>query len=128
MRQAELQRSYCGEFSEICFPAELSNFPLSSRSRTIFEIISSASLKICSFMVCDILSYEDMTFCHTAKFFSVFLSLRLENWSSIGNACQKACGGVAWCSELCGGHSVWEFTATLGLHTEKTSWSGAEAH
>lgn len=128
MRQAELERSYFGELSEIRFSAELSSFPLSSRSRTIFEIISSASLKICSFMVCDILSYEDMTFCHTAKFFSVFFSLRLENCSSICNACQKACGGVASCSELCGWHSVGEFTATVGLHTEKTSWSGAEAH
>ena len=128
MRQAELERSYFGEFSEICFPAELSSFPLSSRSRTIFEIISSASLKICSFMVCDILSYEDMTFCHTAKFFPVFFSLRLENYFSICNACQKACGGLASCSELCGGHSVGEFAATVGLHTEKTSGSGADAH
>ena len=76
-------------------------------------------------MVCDILSYEDMTFCHTTKFFSVFFSLRLGNWSSIGNACRKACGGVAWCSELCEWHLVWKFTAPLGLHTEKNSWSGA---
>ena len=79
-------------------------------------------------MVRDILSYECMTFCHTDKFFSVFFSLRLENCSSICAACQKACGGLASCSELCGGHSVGEFTATVGLHTEKTSWSGAEAH
>ena len=128
MRQAELQRSYFGELSEICFPAELSSFPLSRRSSTILEIISNASLKICSFMVCDILSYEDMTFCHTAKFCSVFFSLRLENYLSICNACLHACGGLARCSELCGGHSVWEFAATVGLHTEKTSWSGAEAH
>lgn len=128
MRQAELQRSYFGEFSEIRFSAELSNFPLSSRSRTIFEIISSASLKICSFMACVILSYECMTFCHTDKFFSVFFSLRFQNLPSIYNACRKACGGLASCSELCGGHSVWEFTATVGLHTEKTSGSGADAH
>ena len=128
MRQAELQRSYSGEFSEIRFSAELSNFPLSSRSRTIFEIISSASLKICSFMACVILSYECMTFCHTAKFFSVFFSLRLGNCRSIYNACRKACGGVASCSELRGGHSVGEFTATVGLHTEKTSGSGADAN
>lgn len=128
MRQAELQRSYFGEFSEIRFSAELSSFPLSRRSRTILEIISNASLKICSFMACVILSYECMTFCHTDKFFSVFFSLRLENCSSICNACQKACGGVASCSELRGGHSVGEFTATVGLHTEKTSGSGADAH
>ena len=128
MRQAELQRSYFGELSEICFPAELSSFPLSRRSRTILEIISNTSLKICSFMVCDILSYECMTFCHTDKFFSVFFSLRLENYLSICNACQKACGGVASCSELCGWHSVWEFTATVGLHTEKISGSGADAN
>lgn len=128
MRQAELQRSYFGEVSEIRFSLELSNFPLSRRSKTILEIISNASLKICSFMVCDILSYEDMTFCHTTKFFSVFFSLRSGNCSSIYNACRKACGGVASCSELRGGHSVGEFTATVGLHTEKTSGSGADAH
>ena len=128
MRQAELQRSYFGGFSKFFGEFELSIFPLSSKSITIFAIISIASLKICSFMACVILSYECMTFCHTNKFFSVFFSLRLENYLSICDACQKACGGVAWCSELCGGHSVWEFTATLGLHTEKTSWSGAEAH
>ena len=128
MRQAELEWSYFGGFSKFFGEFELSIFPLSSKSITIFAIISIASLKICCFMVCDILSYECMTFCHTDKFFSVFFSLRLENCSSICNACQNACGGVASCSELCGGHSVGEFAATVGLHTEKTSWSVAEAH
>ena len=79
-------------------------------------------------MVCDILSYEGMTFCHTAKFFPRFFFLRLGIGSSIYNACRKACGGVASCSELCGGHAVGEFTATVGLHTEKTSGSGADAN
>ena len=128
MRQAELERSYFGGFSKFFGEFELSIFPLSSKSITIFAIISIASLKICSFMACVILSYECMTFRHTDKFFSFFFSLRLENCSSICNACRIACGGLASCSELCGGHSVGEFTATVGLHTEKTSWSGAEAH
>ena len=128
MRQAELQRSYFGGFSKFFGEFELSIFPLSSKSITIFAIISIASLKICSFMACVILSYECMTFCHTDKFFSVFFSLRLENYFSICAACQIACGGLASCSELCGGHSVGEFTATVGLHTEKTSGSGADAH
>ena len=128
MRQAELQRSYFGGFSKFFGEFELSIFPLSSKSITIFAIISIASLKICSFMACVILSYECMTFCHTDKFFSVFFSLRLENYLSICAACQNACGGVASWGGWQRGECRRKPAPTVGLHTEKTSWSGAEAH
>ena len=131
MRQAELQRSYFGEFSEICFPAELSSFPLSSKSRTILEIISSASLKICSFMMLSFCQFKYMTSCHINKhfgyyfFFFVFFFLKqirneVETMGKMGflpnlpNFFFFRCNPCTWCV-----HLTYLVQLCIGLSAEK---------